>query len=84
MRYQSRSLNQDPFLSTLLGACGECDGIGTRLVVDEELVIPDDSISIAEGAIAPWSLGTSSEYFERLLEGLGKELTFSMDAPWKN
>ena len=65
------------------GACGECDGIGTRLVVDEELVIPDDSISISEGAIAPWSLGTSSEYFERLLEGLGKELTFSMDAPWK-
>jgi excinuclease ABC subunit A len=65
------------------GACPECTGIGTRLEVDEELIIPDDSISINDGAIAPWSGGQSSEYFLRLLEALAKELKFSLDSPWK-
>ena len=65
------------------GACPECTGIGTRLEVDEELIIPDDAISINEGAIAPWAGGQSSEYFLRLLEALAKELKFSLDNPWK-
>ncbi len=65
------------------GACPECTGIGSRLEVDEELVIPDDSISISDGAIAPWSGGQSSEYFLRLLEGLSTDLKFSLDVPWK-
>ena len=62
------------------GACPECTGLGTKLEVDEELVIPDDSLSINEGAIAPWG---NSEYFDRLLEGLSKDLKFSLDVPWK-
>jgi excinuclease ABC subunit A len=65
------------------GACPECSGIGTKLEVDEDLIIPDDSISINEGAIAPWAGGQSSEYFLRLLEALATELKFSMDNPWK-
>jgi excinuclease ABC subunit A len=65
------------------GACPECSGIGTKLEVDEELVIPDDSISINEGAIAPWSNGQTSEYFLRLLEALAEEVKFSLDNPWK-
>lgn len=65
------------------GACPECTGIGTKLEVDQELIIPDDSISIYEGAIAPWSGGQSSDYFERLLEALAKDITFSLDTPWK-
>jgi excinuclease ABC subunit A len=65
------------------GACPECTGIGTRLEVDEELVIPDDDLSISGGAIAPWSGGQSSEYFQRLLEGLAGELKFSLTNPWK-
>ena len=65
------------------GACAECSGIGTKLEVDEELVIPDDSISINEGAIAPWSGGHTSEYFMRLLEALAEEVKFSLDNPWK-
>ena len=65
------------------GACPECTGIGTRLEVDEELVIPDDELSISEGAIAPWAGGQSSEYFQRILEGLAGELKFSLDNPWK-
>ena len=65
------------------GACPECSGIGTKLEVDEDLVIPDDSISINEGAIAPWSGGHTSEYFMRLLEALAEEVKFSLDNPWK-
>ncbi len=65
------------------GACVECSGIGTKKEVDEDLIIPDDSISINEGAIAPWSGGQSSDYFLRLLEALAKDLPFSLDTPWK-
>ena len=65
------------------GACAECSGIGTKKEVDEDLIIPDDSISINEGAIAPWSGGQSSDYFLRLLEALAKDLPFSLDTPWK-
>ena len=64
------------------GACPECTGIGTRLEVDEELVVPDDSLSLNEGAVAPWSGGHSAEYFSRLLQGLADDLNFSMDKPW--
>ena len=65
------------------GACPDCSGIGTKLEVDEELVIPNDDLSINDGAIAPWSGGQSSEYFSRLLEGLAADIKFSMDIPWK-
>jgi excinuclease ABC subunit A len=65
------------------GACPECSGIGTKLEVDEELVIPDDNLSINDGAIAPWSSGHTSEYFLRLLEALSEEVKFSLDNPWK-
>jgi len=65
------------------GACPDCSGIGTKLEVDIDLVIPDDSISIAEGAIAPWSSGHTSEYFTHLLEGLAEEISFRFDVPWK-
>jgi excinuclease ABC subunit A len=66
------------------GACAACSGIGTRLEVDEELIVPNPELSLAEGAIAPWSLGTATtEYWNRLLEGLAKELGFSMVTPWE-
>jgi excinuclease ABC subunit A len=65
------------------GACPACTGIGTKLEVDEELVVPDPQLSLSEGAIAPWSLGQATqEYWTRLLEGLSDELGFSMSTPW--
>jgi excinuclease ABC subunit A len=64
------------------GACTECHGLGTRMIVDPELVIPDDEKSLSEGAIAPWSAAHVADYFARLLEALGDELGFSMDTPW--
>jgi excinuclease ABC subunit A len=65
------------------GACAECSGIGTKLEVDEELIIPDDALSINDGAIAPWSGGQSADYFVRLLEALSDDIKFSLDVPWK-
>ena len=64
------------------GACPECTGIGSKLEVDEELVIPDDSLSIEDGAIAPWSGGQSADYFMNLLEALASDVKFSMKTPW--
>ena len=65
------------------GACPECSGIGTKLEVDEELIIPDDALSINDGAIAPWAGGQSADYFVRLLEALANDIKFSLDVPWK-
>ncbi|MFP3712074.1 excinuclease ABC subunit UvrA [Puerhibacterium sp. TATVAM-FAB25] len=64
------------------GACPECTGIGFRLEVDPELVVPDPEKSLAEGAVAPWAQ-TSSEYFARVLTALAEEMSFSMDVPWR-
>ena len=65
------------------GACPACTGIGTRMEVDPELVVPDPSRSLDGGALAPWSGGHVSTYFLRLLEALGDALGFSMDTPWE-
>ncbi|GAA1984947.1 excinuclease ABC subunit UvrA [Isoptericola halotolerans] len=64
------------------GACPECTGIGFRLEVDPELVVPDHERTLREGAVAPWAQ-TSSEYFERVLTALAEEMKFSMDVPWR-
>ena len=66
------------------GACPECTGLGIRKEVDPELVVPDPELSLADGAIAPWSMGQTSEYFTRLLTGLAEILGFSMDTPWQD
>ena len=67
------------------GACSACSGIGTKLEVDEHLIVPDTEVTLAEGAIAPWSLGkATTEYWNRLIEGLGKELGFTMDTAWQD
>jgi excinuclease ABC subunit A len=66
------------------GACPECTGLGIRMEVDEELVIPDPELTLNEGAIAPWSgSGQANDYFGHLLEGLAQELGFDMDTPFR-
>ena len=64
------------------GACERCDGLGTRFEVDPELLVPDDDLSLGDGAIAPWS-GFRSHYFERVLDSVADEFGFSIDTPWK-
>ena len=65
------------------GACPECSGLGIRKEVDPELVVPDQDRTLADGAVAPWSMGQSSEYFTRMLAGLGESMGFDMDTPWR-
>jgi excinuclease ABC subunit A len=64
------------------GACTQCHGLGTKLEVDPELVIPDPAKSMAAGAISPWSSAHVSEYFSRLVDALAEELGFSIDTPF--
>ena len=63
------------------GACPACTGIGSRLEVDPELVVPDEELTLAEGAIAPWT--SHQKYFTRQLKALGEELSFDVSTPWR-
>ena len=64
------------------GACTDCHGLGTRMIVDPELVVPDPQKSLDDGAISPWSAAHVSDYFSRLLDALAEEMGFSTDTPW--
>ncbi|SNU00721.1 Excinuclease ABC subunit A [Ruaniaceae bacterium KH17] len=64
------------------GACPDCSGLGTHLEVDPDLVVPDTTKTLAEGAIAPWP-GENSKYYFRIIQGLAKELGFSTEVPWE-
>jgi excinuclease ABC subunit A len=65
------------------GACPECTGLGTKMEVDPELIVPDPSKSLDEGAIAPWAGGHVSDYFDRLIEALAETIGFRLDTPWE-
>ncbi|MFC5184580.1 excinuclease ABC subunit UvrA [Actinomadura harenae] len=65
------------------GACPECTGLGTRMEVDPELVVPDEDLALGEGAIQPWSGGHVSDYFLRLLSALGDAMGFDLNTPWR-
>ncbi|TIC87828.1 excinuclease ABC subunit UvrA [Nocardioides sp. GY 10113] len=64
------------------GACPACTGLGTRMEVDPELVVPDETATLAEGALQPWSHAHVADYFGKLLIALGEELGFDVDTPW--
>ena len=64
------------------GACPVCSGLGTRMEVDPELVVPDDSKSLDDGAIAPWASVHVADYFGRLISSLADDHKFTTDTPW--
>ncbi|MGW0945425.1 excinuclease ABC subunit UvrA [Streptomyces sp. NPDC002623] len=64
------------------GACPACTGLGSRMEVDPALIVPDDTKSLAEGAIAPWTNTSGADYFTRLLEALAADAGFSTATPW--
>lgn len=63
------------------GACPACDGLGTEMYFDPELVIPDDRLTLAQGAIAPWA-GSSSPYYKQTLDSLGRHYGFDLHTPY--
>jgi excinuclease ABC subunit A len=65
------------------GACPACHGLGTRMEVDPDLVVPDAQATLGEGAIQPWSQAHVADYFLRLMGALGDELGFDLNTPWR-
>ena len=68
------------------GSCPACSGLGVKMAVDSQLVIGDEASSINEGVILPWSTQGKGlySYFVRLLDGLTKDLEFTLDTPWQD
>ncbi|MDP2518705.1 excinuclease ABC subunit UvrA [Shimia thalassica] len=64
------------------GACPECDGLGVELFFDERLVVPDTTLKIYDGALAPWRKG-KSPYFLQTIEAIAKHYKFDKNTPWK-
>ncbi len=65
------------------GACPQCDGLGTELQFEPELVVPDGDLSLQEGAVYPWAkTGATSPYYEQTLESLAKHYKVSLKTPW--
>jgi excinuclease ABC subunit A len=63
------------------GACPTCDGLGTQMYFDPELITPDDRLSLEDEAIAPWS-NSSSEYYQQTLKSIAKFFKFDLKTPW--
>nr|WP_119678445.1 excinuclease ABC subunit UvrA [Indioceanicola profundi] len=65
------------------GACPACDGLGEKLYFDPMLVVPDERLSLKEGAVAPWANSTSQYYFQTL-DSIARHFKSSVDKPWKD
>ena len=66
------------------GACPECNGIGSKMEIDPDLVVPDKSLSLSEGAIVPWASSAKREnYYFQMLDAVSKHFGFSMDTPFE-
>ncbi|NVK34797.1 MAG: excinuclease ABC subunit UvrA [Rhodobacteraceae bacterium] len=67
------------------GACPTCDGLGSTLAFEAELVVPDQSLSLREGAILPWAkTGSTSPYYTQTLEALASHFDVAMSTPWRD
>jgi excinuclease ABC subunit A len=65
------------------GACDRCTGLGSQMEIDPELVVPDPTLSIAEGALAPWANSTSN-YYEQVTEAIAERYDVELEAPWED
>lgn len=67
------------------GACPECNGIGSKMEIDPDLIVPNKLLSLNEGAIVPWSKSNKKEnYYHQMLEAVANHFKFSMDVPFKD
>ncbi len=65
------------------GACPRCTGLGSQMEIDPELIVPDPSLSIGEGAILPWS-SSSSNYYEEITQAIAERYEVDLDVPWED
>src|SRR6185503_12784982 len=65
------------------GACPRCTGLGMQPEIDPELVVPDDSISIAEGALVPWTV-INSNFYEQVIQAIADRYEIDLDTPWRD
>src|SRR5438552_5578522 len=65
------------------GACERCTGLGSQMEIDPELVVPDPSLSIAEGALSPWA-NSSSSYYEQIMEAIAERYGADLEVPWND
>jgi excinuclease ABC subunit A len=65
------------------GACPRCTGLGSQMEIDPDLIVPDPSLSLNEGAILPWSTSASS-YYEQMTQAIADKWEVDMDAPWED
>ena len=67
------------------GACPECKGIGSKMEIDPDLVVPDKNLSLNEGAVVPWSKSKNQDnYYHQMLTAVANHFGFSMDTPFKD
>jgi excinuclease ABC subunit A len=64
------------------GACDRCTGLGSQMEIDPDLVVPDPTLSIGEGALAPWA-NSSSNYYEQVTEAIAERYDVDLEAPWE-
>ena len=65
------------------GACPRCTGLGSQMEIDPDLVVPDPSLSIGEGALAPWA-GSTSQYYEQITQAIAEKYDIDLEAPWES
>jgi excinuclease ABC subunit A len=65
------------------GACSECSGLGVQMIVEEQLVINDEDLSLADGAITPWATGMMADFYQKVLFALCEEYDVDFYTPWR-
>src|SRR5258705_12532186 len=65
------------------GACPRCTGLGSQMEIDPELVVPDPSLSLAEGALLPWST-SASNYYEQMTQAIADRYEVDLETPWED
>ncbi len=65
------------------GACPRCTGLGSQMEIDPELVVPDPTLSVGEGALAPWA-ASASEYYDQLIQAISERYRIDLDTPWED
>ncbi len=65
------------------GACPRCTGLGSQLEIDPDLLVPDTSLAVEEGALVPWTIG-SQNFYDSVIQAIGERYEISLDTPWRD